>query len=214
MWSGVSQTLDALATIGNAIASGLDDEAKKSKKAFEERKKLQKATALLSAASGIIQILTQPSTLPSPFDWIVKAANAVALGVSTAIQIKKIDQTKFEGAQSSAPNYGSKARNYADGGLIGGRRHAQGGTMIEAEAGEAIMTRGAVTQFAPLLSLMNQAGGGTTFSTNMMTTSPDNPKTSNPTTDQNPMIIKTYVVSSELTTEAQKQARLKDLSTI
>ena len=214
MWSGVSQTLDALATIGNAIASGLDDEAKKSKKAFEERKKLQKATALISAASGIIQILTQPSTLPSPFDWIVKAANAVALGVSTAIQIKKIDQTKFEGAQSSAPNYGSKARNYADGGLIGGRRHAQGGTMIEAEAGEAIMTRGAVTQFAPLLSLMNQAGGGTTFSTNMMTTSPDNPKTSNPTTDQNPMIIKTYVVSSELTTEAQKQARLKDLSTI
>jgi hypothetical protein len=214
MWSGVSQTLDALATIGNAIASGLDDEAKKSKKAFEERKKLQKATALISAASGIIQILTQPSTLPSPFDWIVKAANAVALGVATAVQIKKINETKFEGAQSSAPNYGSRARNYADGGMIGGRRHAQGGTMIEAEAGEAIMTRGAVTMFAPLLSLMNQAGGGTTFSTNMMTTTPDNPKTSNPTTEQNPMIIKTYVVSNELTTEAQKQARLKDLSTI
>jgi hypothetical protein len=214
MWSGVSQTLDALASISNAIASGLDDEAKKSKKAFEERKKLQKATALISAASGIIQILTQPSTLPSPFDWIVKAANAVALGVATAVQIKKINETKFEGAQSSAPNYGSKARNYADGGMIGGKRHAQGGTMIEAEAGEAIMTRGAVTMFAPLLSLMNQAGGGTTFSTNMMTTTPDNPKTSNPTTDQNPMIIKTYVVSNELTTEAQKQARLKDLSTI
>jgi hypothetical protein len=29
-----------------------------------------------------------------------------------------------------------------------------------------------------------------------------------------PQIIKTYVVSSELTTEAQKQSRLKDLSTL
>jgi len=85
---------------------------------------------------------------------------------------------------------------------------------IEAEKGEAIMTRGAVTAFGPLLSLMNQAGGGTSFNSNLMTTRQDNPILSNPVQEQSPLIVKTYVVSQELTTEAHKQARLKNLSTI
>jgi len=98
----ISQTIDALATVGNAIASSYDEEAKTSKEAFEKRKKIQKATALLSAASGLVQILTQPSVLPSPFDWIVKGINAVALGIATAVNIKKIDAVQFEGSGGSA----------------------------------------------------------------------------------------------------------------
>ena len=108
----ISATLDALGGLTAAIASGYDEEAKTSKEAFEKRKKLQKATALLSAASGIVQILTQPSTLPSPFDWIVKGINAVALGVTTAVQIKNIDKTQFDGGGSSAsanPSSGAPA---------------------------------------------------------------------------------------------------------
>jgi hypothetical protein len=98
--------------------------------------------------------------------------------------------------------------------MIGGKRHAEGGTLIEAEKGEAIMTRGAVTMFAPLLSAMNQMGGGTSFAPSLMTTSFDAPNTLKPSQEQAPMIVKTYVVSSELTSEQNKQARLKDLSTL
>jgi len=105
----ISATLDALGSVTSALASGYDEEAKTSKEAFEKRKKLQKATALLSAASGIVQILTQPSTLPSPFDWIVKGINAVALGVTTAVQIKNIDKTQFDGGGSSASGGASTA---------------------------------------------------------------------------------------------------------
>jgi hypothetical protein len=210
-----SATINAIGGVLNAIASSYDEEAKTSKKAFEQRKKLQVATALMSAASGIIQILTQPSTLPSPFDWIVKGANALALGISTGVQIANIKKTKFEGASGGgAPSGQNLGQNYADGGLIGGRRHAQGGTMIEAEAGEAIMTRGAVTMFAPMLSMMNQMGGGTSFNKNAMVTLPDNPLVTNPAQEQNPLIMKTYVVENELTSMQQRQARLKDLSTL
>jgi hypothetical protein len=210
-----SATINAIGGVLNAIASSYDEEAKTSKKAFEQRKKLQVATALMSAASGIIQILTQPSTLPSPFDWIVKGANALALGISTGVQIANINKTKFEGASGGgAPSGQNLGRNYADGGLIGGRRHAQGGTMIEAEAGEAIMTRGAVTMFSPMLSMMNQMGGGTSFNKNAMVTLPDNPLVTNPAQEQNPVIMKTYVVENELTSMQQRQARLKDLSTL
>jgi hypothetical protein len=102
----ISATLTALSGLTGAIAASYDEEAKTSKEAFEKRKKLQKATAILSAASGIVQILTQPSTLPSPFDFIVKGINAAALAVSTAVQIRQINATQFEGGGGSGVSSG------------------------------------------------------------------------------------------------------------
>jgi hypothetical protein len=65
-----------------------------------------------------------------------------------------------------------------------------------------------------MLSAMNQMGGGTSFNRTALTTSFDNPTLNKPSQNQDSIIMKTYVVSNELTTEAEKQARLKDLSTI
>jgi len=114
-------------------------------------------------------------------------------------------------AQPAAPNLG---KNYGAGGMINGPLHAAGGVMINAEGGEAIMTRGAVTKFAPLLSALNVAGGGTSFSRGAVGyANVDNPKVAD-AANNNPMIVKTYVVTNDLTTAAQKQARLKDLSTL
>jgi len=86
--------------------------------------------------------------------------------------------------------------------------------MIEAEQGEAIMTRGAVSMFKPLLSLMNQAGGGVSFAPSLLTTRMDNPVVEDVSQQQQPPIFKTYVVEQELTNAQQRQARLKDLSTL
>jgi hypothetical protein len=147
----------------------------------------------------------------------IAAAAAIALGIAN---INKIKSQQYEssdtggGGEQSAPPPPNYGRNYEKGGMIGGKRHAEGGTLIEAEAGEAVMTRGAVTMFAPLLSAMNQMGGGTSFIRSAVTTSPDNPKVLNPVEQERPVIVKTYVVSSELTNEQQRQARLKDLSTL
>jgi hypothetical protein len=40
------------------------------------------------------------------------------------------------------------------------------------------------------------------------------PVVSNPSQEQQPLIVKTYVVENEMTSTQQKQARLKDLSTL
>jgi len=49
---------------------------------------------------------------------------------------------------------------YEQGGLVGGQRHAQGGTMIEAESGEFVMSRQAVQSIGlESLNNMNQGGG-------------------------------------------------------
>ena len=99
--------------------------------------------------------------------------------------------------------------------MIEGPLHSGGGVPITAEGGEAVMTRGSVAMFAPLLSAMNQMGGGTSFSKGAAGQAFfDNPKISNPVTESQTQIIKTYVVSNELTSEVEKQARLKALSTI
>lgn len=210
-------TINSFAAITGALASGYDEEAKTSKAAFEQRKKLQIATATMSAASGIIQILTQPSTLPSPFDWIVKVANAAALGITTAINISNIKKTKFEGTEGGGEAAGGNrmGRGYADGGIVRGPGTSKSDSIpARLSNGEAVMTSGAVTMFAPLLSMMNQMGGGTSFNSGLNATLPDNPNRANPSMEQQPLIMKTYVVENELTSSQQRQARLKDLSTL
>ena len=220
---------DALLQIGSNLVGLLGEIGKKSRA-------LQKAAAITEALVSIARIVidTQraiiafsasvaplgPAGVPIAAAYAVKSKIAAGIAIATVIasginKINDINESDTgqggEQAKPSGPNYG---RNYAQGGMIGGRRHAQGGTMIEAEAGEAIMTRGAVTMFGPLLSMMNQAGGGTSFNQNLMTSSPDRPKVENPAVDQSPAIIKTYVVEGELTNAQQRQARLKDLSTL
>ena len=187
------------------------------KKYFEKNKKTQIAQAIIGTLQGAVQAYQSLAVIPvvGPALGAVAAAAALVFGYK---QVSLIKAQEYQGADagggsSAAPqaNYG---KNYADGGMINGPRHSQGGVPINAEGGEAVMTRGSVTMFRPLLSMMNQMGGGTSFMPNLTTTSFDAPKTSNPAEDNKPMVIKSYVVSSELTNDQQRQARLKDLSTL
>ena len=208
--------LDALAGFGQIM----QQLANGNKKVAIAGLLIEKAAALASIAVNAQKNFIKDGGIKSPLAW----ANLAVAGVSAATVIlqavKGVNDINSAGSGSNATSGGGAppaqnlGQNYEKGGLIGGRRHAQGGTMIEAEAGEAIMTRGAVTMFAPMLSMMNQMGGGTSFNKNAMVTLPDNPLVTNPAQEQNPLIMKTYVVENELTSMQQRQARLKDLSTL
>lgn len=193
-------------------AKGNAEETDKIKrKYFEKNKKSSIASAAISTFQAAIDAFLSMAKIPVVGPYLGGLAAAATLYFGNE-KIKAIKAQQYESEGGSSPS--SFGKNYAEGGMIKGPRHAQGGTMIEAEGGEAIMTRGAVTMFGPLLSMMNQAGGGTSFNKDMLTTANDAPLTTNPSQQQSPMIMKTYVVSNELTTEAEKQARLKDLSTL
>ena len=181
---------------------------------------IEKAAALVSIAINAQRNFIKDGGATSPLAWanLTVAAVSAATVIAQAIKgISDINAARGQAAASSTSSTGGTQyadggfRGYADGGLIGGRRHAQGGTMIEAEAGEAIMTRGAVTLFGPLLSTLNQMGGGTSFGSTMVSTY-DKPVDSNNMSEQ--QIIKTYVVESDLTSAQHRQARLKELSTL
>ena len=76
------------------------------------------------------------------------------------------------GAAQIAIIASQKPPKFAAGGLVGGRPHSQGGTLIEAERGEFVMSRDAVdTIGAENLNRMNRGGGGganISFSGNVM----------------------------------------------
>ena len=75
------------------------------------------------------------------FAKIAMSALVAALGDA---QLKTIDATKYE-----------------QGGLVGGRRHSQGGTMIEAERGEYVVSRRGVDAVGiEALNRINSGGAG------------------------------------------------------
>lgn len=93
------------------------------------------ATAIMGAVAAF------PFTAGMPLTAIISALGAEQLATIAAAPLPKA----------------------ARGRLITGRTHAQGGEVIEAEAGEAIINRRATQMFLPLLSAINQAGGGVPF---------------------------------------------------
>ena len=90
---------------------------------------------------NIATTLTNPKVLANP----VLFALVAALG---AVQVAAIASTPIP--------------KFQQGGMVGGHRHSQGGTMIEAEQGEFIMRRSAVQSVGiENLNRMNEGGGGT-----------------------------------------------------
>jgi hypothetical protein len=204
----------------DAVKGSAEEQDKIKEKYFEKNKKTQIAQAIISTLQSAISAFSSLAVIPvvGPALGAAAAAAALIFGYKQVDQIKKQQyQSSTAGgdaAEAAKPAMANYGRSYESGGMIGGKRHAEGGTMIEAERGEAIMTRGAVTMFAPMLSMMNQMGGGTSFAPSLTTTSYDKPNVTTPSQDQAPIIVKSYVVSNELTSEQNKQARLKDLSTL
>lgn len=175
------------------------------------------AQATMNTYQGATEALKQKSTLPSPFDVaakVINVATVIATGLKSVQSIMSVNVPGAASGGGAAPTGSAKSlgRNYGSGGVIDGPRHAEGGTLINAEGGEAVMTRGAVTMFGPLLSKMNQAGGGTPFM-ELGGISPVSSVETTQSTLTNP-VIKTFVVESDLTTAQHKQARLKNLSTL
>jgi hypothetical protein len=201
-----------------AELAAAEDEIKK--KYFYKNRDAQAAQAAIAAAQAAISAYASLAVIPvvGPALGAIAAAAALVYGFKQVAAIRAQEYTSSVNTPSekdSGTDSINRGKNYGDGGMIEGPLHSsqQGGVPIMAEGGEAVMTRGAVTMFRPLLSMMNQAGGGTSFTPSAMGAA----KFDNPKTDTNPMeqpIIKTFVVESDLTTMQHKQARLKSLSTL
>ena len=136
-----------------AVMSGRADEniAKSAIKAAGQQIKAYIATATAKV------MLDKLVTIPPPWNLAAAAMAGTIVGA--------LAQGVINAAVNLVPTF-------EHGGMVGGRRHSQGGTMIEAEQGEFVMSRNAVDAIGvENLNRMNQGGGGgvnITFSGNVM----------------------------------------------
>ena len=108
--------------------------AKEEKRLFMMKKMSTVAQIVLDTASAMTEAL--PNV---PLSLAIGALGTIQQGIALATPPPKYEQ----------------------GGLVGGRRHSQGGTMIEAERGEFVMSRSAVESIGTeTLNQMNQGGAG------------------------------------------------------
>ena len=108
---------------------------------WEKQKALRMAEVVMNTATAI-SLVTAQTGVAAPFAIpIIVGINAAQLALIAAEQPPIFER----------------------GGMIGGERHSNGGTMVEAEEGEVIINRKSAKMFRGLLSQINEMGGGVKF---------------------------------------------------
>ena len=135
---------------------------------------IQAAAAVVDAIAAAMSSRAMVSDiLPPPAPDIAFGVSLVS-GLAKAAMVQqaagKVKSGSVGGASGGGGTrqivFGQPAPQFADGGLIGGRPHSQGGTMINAERGEFIMSRNAVDSIG-LDTLNNRNQGGTAVTVNV-----------------------------------------------
>jgi TP901 family phage tail tape measure protein len=125
--------------------------------AFEKKKKIALLEVIIDTAAAVMKIKAEAAVLLAGIFTAPMAAVALAqipfVLASGAIQAGVIASQKF-----------------ANGGLVHGKSHAQGGErfavggrVVELEGGEAVINKRSTAMFSKQLSAMNSAGGGVKF---------------------------------------------------
>jgi len=140
----------------SVVAGAFDAIASLAEEGSNEAKALATVSAIINSYLAYTNALAN-TPAPAPFPQIA-AASALLSGLA---QVKKINSTKKA----------AKGMYLENGGMINGASHANGGVPFtvdgrsgfEAEGGEAIINKRSTEMFRPLLSQINEAGGGVAF---------------------------------------------------
>ncbi|MEI8086556.1 MAG: hypothetical protein WCG93_10110, partial [Paludibacter sp.] len=147
----------------------IDKEAKTKTDALEkEKRKAIRDKAIFDRAASMFNIGV--STVEEVGKITLKVAELTAAAAlnpllipSVGIASSMIPVAIGIGALQEAAIMASPLPKASRGMLLRGASHAQGGIPIEAEGGEAIINKRSTALFAPILSMLNEAGGGTAF---------------------------------------------------
>jgi len=194
-------------------------QAEEDKKLEEEKaaelKRLKKEQARIDFAIQIAQIIGNTALAisasiaasPLTFGLPWSAVNAVTGAVQVAAAIAQLAQVE----------------SLAQGGILTGKSHAQGGipignTGIEVEGGEAVINKRSTAMYAPLLSAINMAGGGKSLTPNFtggMATGGQMMFDQNSITQaiqngmQSGQLAKAYILSSDVQSDIIKNNRIR-----
>ena len=179
--------------------------------AFEKKKKLDIAQAIINGALAMTKTAAALGPLVFTFSPFIAAM--------TAAQIAIIQSQKFA--------LGGMIEEFANGGLVHGKSHAQGGEkfsvggrVVELEGGEAVINKRSTAMFSSQLSAMNSAGGGVKFADGGLLNQPSFGNQQFNAIGQNQMInsmnnsSKVVVVESDITESQNTVSVIQSQATI
>ena len=125
------------------------------RKAFERKKRLDIAQAIVNGALAMTKTAANVG-------FPIQFAFSPFVAAMTAAQVAVIASQKFAD--------GGVLEKFANGGMVHGKSHAQGGEkfavggrVVELEGGEAVINKRSTAMFRNQLSAINSAGGGVKF---------------------------------------------------
>ena len=173
--------------LNNLKIKGIDDEVNARKKQIdgvaqlgdqlinlagedEKMQRIRKVGIQLSAAAAIannIEALSLASKAVATQATLLFPANLIAMAGTIGTIISLFANIK---AMKDSFGDGGIVETFANGGMVQGKSHAQGGEkfavggrVVELEGGEAVINKRSTSMFSSQLSAMNAAGGGVKF---------------------------------------------------
>ena len=145
---------DAKLKAQNAVGNAFKGIGVMVKANAKEMAAIEVTMSLINAYGSFLKTMNSPAMLINPTATTVMAYANLAAGIASSVVIAQQASKLGAGGGGGAPQF-------EQGGYVGGNRHSQGGTMIEAERGEFVMSRNAVESIGTeTLNQMNQGGGG------------------------------------------------------
>lgn len=187
-----------------------------------ENKKLQIAGLVIEKAAAIGGIIANtamanakavaafPVTFGQPWVGINTASAAISIATTIAQSAKAIsDINSADTEVETPPAAASAGSKFANGGLLTGPTHENGGILTpmgELEGGEFVVNRASTASFLPLLESINSMGVGQNMSQGNLSSQAENNSMGGAP------IIKTYVVASEMSSQQEADKRISDLA--
>ena len=184
----------------------LEEIYQKEKRALEKKAQLTSlaftlATTIAQGAQAFVNAL---ATLPPPANAIVAGIQAAITAAQVAIVAKQIQQVQATPLRRGGMLSG--------GGLVTGPSHENGGVYAGGgmfiEGNEAVINRQSTLQYAPLLSSINQQGGGRPI----LVSNPMDSRLIEAIAKQNTSPIRAYVVEQDITKAQTINRRLEQLA--
>ena len=168
MWqSNLDARMDAeISALQNSQAYIKADSEKRKSMEKDKRKEFQKEQTAIFRGN-------QAASLADIYFNTAKAVTNAMAGSTFTAGMPWTGIAVALGAAQAALVMSQKPPKYATGGIVGGNKHSQGGTLIEAEQGEFVMSRSAVEAVGiENMNRINKGGGGgvnLTFNNPIMT---------------------------------------------
>jgi len=166
-----------------------EEEKKAARKEFQRNKANNIVNAVMSTAQAVLQAL---ASLPPPASFVMAGINA-ALG---AAQIAVVSSQKFTAAR---------------GGLVAGAASNVDTVDAKLARGEAVINSKSTAAFAPLLSAINEMGGGISFApNNILESSISSTRESSFRQNRESINITAHVVEHEMTRTQKRVKRMEN----